>query len=75
MVHKTKITKEGHVSLLPVIEAIRKSRYIYITKFMVWNIALEDDAIVSVVLILIFSPDAISRLSFLLSCYLTCVTI
>ena len=75
MVHKTKVVKEGHVSLLPVIEAIRKARYIYITKLLVWNIALEDSAVVSVVLILLFSQDAVSCLSFLLSYYLTRVNI
>ena len=57
-----KIAKEGHVSLLPVIEAIRKAGYIYITNLLVWNITLEDAAVVSLVITLLFSHDAIIQL-------------
>ncbi|KAI0221405.1 hypothetical protein LSAT2_027262 [Lamellibrachia satsuma] len=51
MVHKTagqKTPVEGKVSLAPVIETLRKGRYIHITKLLVWNLAMEEAAVVAV---------------------------
>ena len=58
MVHKNagqKTPVEGKVSLAPVIETLRKGRYIHITKLLVWNLAMEEAAVVAVVLACLFS--------------------